>query len=177
MSFVGASGAAQSDEGQDLLRRWRRSAAELSQVDRVLEELQEEVKRFEVRKRIIASDEARLREHVLSKGLALVNEISPPAAKAAPLVGASPAVFSLSAPEDGSPGSTSIGDDGDSSPGSSCAADEWEQGLEVLNVAESRDRAAKLRAHCMKAANKNRGGAFVEKAVATIRARGRAAKP
>lgn len=144
-----------------LLREWRQTASELSNVDRVMEDLREELQRFENRRKMIASKEASMRRRLEEQGVQLEagsEEADPLGARHLPLnvVGASgplsaPHVFSLDADADESPSSLN---GADSAGSSSSSMEDWEQGLEALNSIGSRDRAAKLRAHMLLAATK-----------------------
>mmetsp|Transcript_135505 Transcript_135505/g.342814 ORF Transcript_135505/g.342814 Transcript_135505/m.342814 type:complete len:203 (+) Transcript_135505:98-706(+) len=169
--------ASVGDEG--LLLDWRRAASELRSIESVMEELREELRGFEVRRKMIASKEVSLRRRLIDHGVEAVDlglqeeeeedadrpddaarttPSSPGGGAGAGAGAAAPkataAVFCM---DDGevcqsrSPDSAkSTGRD--TSPASSM--EDWEQGLEVFNTVGSRDRAAKLRAHMLLATTK-----------------------
>lgn len=162
--------AAESSE-QELRRQLREAAAELSDVDTVIEELQEELRQFQVRRSAIAGREAALRQRADSlalgcpvKGITLSADADIPATPAdgpAPSAGSpAPSQTSTSAsspapsqtsssPE---PMTFSLDDDAAAETASDGSMDDWEQGLDILINAGKPDRAAKLKAHWLMAA-------------------------
>lgn len=150
--------AAPADES-GLLRDWRETASELSNIDRVMDELREELRRFEARRKMVASKEASMRRLLVDQGVQLSlgsEEAERVGAQQLPNSAISaPHVFSLDPDADRSPTSLNGTDHAGSSPSS---MEDWEQGLEALNSVGSRDRAAKLRAHMLMATSKQAPG-------------------
>lgn len=149
-----AQQVAPADES-GLLRDWRETASELSNIDKVMEELREELRRFEVRRKMIATKEASMRRLLADQGIQLntdLKEAERAGTQQLPTSAVSaPHVFSLDEDADQSPTSLNGADRAGSSPSS---MEDWEHGLEVLNSVGSRDRAAKLRAHMLVASTK-----------------------
>eukprot|EP00928_Gymnodinium_smaydae_P077054 TRINITY_DN60199_c0_g1_i1.p2 TRINITY_DN60199_c0_g1~~TRINITY_DN60199_c0_g1_i1.p2 ORF type:complete len:159 (+),score=35.71 TRINITY_DN60199_c0_g1_i1:48-524(+) len=120
-----------------LLAEWRQAEADLNDIDSVIGELREEIRRFEVRREVIARKKEALRARFTlhsAAGLATPDG-STTASEASPSV--EPLVFNL---DDANP----ILNDRPPS------IEDWEHGLEILATAgATRDRAANLRAHWM----------------------------
>eukprot|EP00429_Kryptoperidinium_foliaceum_P066381 CAMPEP_0176074540 /NCGR_PEP_ID=MMETSP0120_2-20121206/37251_1 /TAXON_ID=160619 /ORGANISM="Kryptoperidinium foliaceum, Strain CCMP 1326" /LENGTH=201 /DNA_ID=CAMNT_0017408235 /DNA_START=43 /DNA_END=648 /DNA_ORIENTATION=- len=150
-------------ETQAALGQWKRALAELGEVDRVVAELQAELRLMQVRRKVVAQGEMAARRRLVELGAlpedaaeATSGKTAPaPSARKAPA--AEPLVFDLNdydGLDDGSPGSTAAGDDAASSSGSSSMEDweqDWEQSLAMMHGAGARDRATVLRAHLLAA--------------------------
>eukprot|EP00434_Breviolum_minutum_P037597 symbB.v1.2.033342.t1/scaffold4128.1/size44272/2 len=122
------------------LEEWQQTVAELKQVDHTIEELREELRQFEVRRNLIAGREALLRQRLAAAGQVLTptgvevaSTGSGPASEASP--SREPIIFNLD-DDAGLPKLTRP-----------TSLEDWEQGLEMLNTAQTRDRQASLRAH------------------------------
>mmetsp|Transcript_54316 Transcript_54316/g.137724 ORF Transcript_54316/g.137724 Transcript_54316/m.137724 type:complete len:200 (+) Transcript_54316:78-677(+) len=139
-------------------QQWRQARAELEDVDRVVEELQEELCRFQMRRRVLADREASLRTRLeagdAAGKCAKQRKACIAAAKAKELAASEPRIFSLAEEDDAerSPGSTV--DDFEDGGSSTSSMEDWEAGLEALNSVGSRDRAANLRAFMLVASAK-----------------------
>ncbi|CAK9003601.1 Serine/threonine-protein kinase Nek10 [Durusdinium trenchii] len=117
---------------------WQQAVDELKQVDQTIEELREELKQFELRRTLIASREALLRQRLAAAGK-VVTPVEAASTRGSDASEASPTrepvIFNL----DDEGASTKL-----QRPSS---LEDWEQGLEMLNTAQTRDRQASLRAH------------------------------
>mmetsp|Transcript_113727 Transcript_113727/g.367999 ORF Transcript_113727/g.367999 Transcript_113727/m.367999 type:complete len:162 (+) Transcript_113727:84-569(+) len=124
-------------------QQWRQARAELEDVDRAVEDLQEELRRFQMRRKVLAEREAALRA---GAGQVEADQEKKQAA-------AEPRFFSL-AEDDAERSPCSTEGDAEDRGSSTSSMEDWEVGLEALNSMGSRDRGANLRAHMLMASTK-----------------------
>lgn len=136
------------------VEEWQQTVDELKQVDQTIEELREELRQFEVRRNLIAGREALLRQRLAAMGQVLTptgaaSTRGSDASEASP--SREPVIFNLDDDGAGLPKLTRP-----------TSLEDWEQGLEMLNTAQTRDRQASLRAHWL-LSGKNAANSPVQK--------------
>eukprot|EP00438_Fugacium_kawagutii_P006849 Skav210203 [mRNA] locus=scaffold3141:34356:52856:+ [translate_table: standard] len=121
------------------VEEWQQTVDELKQVNQTIEELKEELQQFEARRNLIANREALLRQRLAARGQVLTptgaaSTRGSDASEAEASPSREPIIFNLD-------------DDGAALPKLTrpTSLEDWEQGLEMLNTAQTRDRQASLR--------------------------------
>lgn len=156
-----------SSNDKALLDEWHQAISEKEEVSRVIEELKEELKRFEQHREMVAEREAALRRSLAGRGVdpcAAQPEEEVLACEArgweTPQSGERKAESQSRAPLVFRVDSSGLSGALDSASGGASPTEQdwetdWEKGLAILNGVGAKDRHAKLRAHCFRTSTKS----------------------